>query len=54
MVFFDLESGQQIGETFAQPAAGDLTTAAVTEVDGHAVAVTGTSEGRIAIWSLKP
>jgi WD40 repeat protein len=49
---FDVESGQQIGETFGQPDTGEVTSAAVAEVDGHPVAVTGTSEGRVTVWSL--
>ena len=49
---FDVESGQQIGETFAAPEDGEVTAASVTEADGHPVAVTGTSEGRVAVWSL--
>ncbi|THV26041.1 Hsp70 family protein [Glycomyces paridis] len=50
---FDLETGEQIGEAFA-PHSGDeaLTTAAVAEIDGHPVVVTGTATGLVEVWSL--
>jgi WD40 repeat protein len=50
---FDLETGQPIGESFAQFAEdAPLTAAKVVEIDGHQVAVTGNALGQIQVWSL--
>ncbi|HEX2143313.1 MAG TPA: Hsp70 family protein [Glycomyces sp.] len=50
---FDLETGAKIGDSFAEHSGDDaLSAAAVTEVDGHQVVVTGTSTGQVEVWSL--
>ncbi|MEU5153678.1 Hsp70 family protein [Glycomyces sp. NPDC021274] len=50
---FDLETGAPIGESFAARTGDEaLTGAAVTEVDGRQVVITGTAMGQVEVWSL--
>ncbi|MDN3242669.1 Hsp70 family protein [Glycomyces tritici] len=50
---FDLETGTAIGEGFASHTGEEaLTGAAVTEVDGRQVVVTGTAMGQVEVWAL--
>ncbi|WP_168801790.1 Hsp70 family protein [Glycomyces buryatensis] len=51
---FDLDTGEQIGESLA-PHSGDdeLYYAAIANVDGHPVAVTGSGLGTVQTWSLQ-
>jgi WD40 repeat protein len=50
---FDLESGTQIGESFAAHTGDEaLTGAVVTEIDGRQVVITGTAMGQVEVWSL--
>jgi actin-like ATPase involved in cell morphogenesis len=50
---FDLATGAQIGESFAEHTTDDAITAVeVTEIDGHQVVVTGATLGGVEVWSL--
>jgi WD40 repeat protein len=50
---FDLATGAQIGESFAEHTTDDAIAAVeVTEIDGHQVVVTGTALGEVEVWSL--
>lgn len=50
---FDLETGEQIGESFAEHTGEEALSAAdVAEVDGHLVVVTGSAMGQVEVWSL--
>ncbi|MEV3936347.1 Hsp70 family protein [Glycomyces sp. NPDC049804] len=50
---FDIETGAQIGESFAEHSGDEaLTAAEVLEIDGHQVVATGTGMGQIEVWSL--
>ena len=51
---FDLETGEQIGDTFGRlNGETTWTSAATAEIGGHPVAVTASSDGQITVWSLK-
>jgi hypothetical protein len=50
---FDLETGAAIGQSFASHTGDEaLTGAAVTEVDGRQVVITGTAMGQVEVWAL--
>ncbi|MCD0442919.1 Hsp70 family protein [Glycomyces sp. A-F 0318] len=50
---FDLETGAQIGTTFAaHTGEGEIRSASVGAVDGHPVVLVGTADGLVEVWSL--
>jgi hypothetical protein len=50
---FDLETGAQLGETFALHSGEEaLSAAAVGEIDGRPVVLVGTASGLVEVWSL--
>ncbi|MDA1359448.1 Hsp70 family protein [Glycomyces luteolus] len=50
---FSLETGEQVGESFAEHTGDEAIAAAeVTEIDGHQVVVVGTATGEVEVWSL--
>ncbi|WP_205326351.1 Hsp70 family protein [Glycomyces sp. YM15] len=50
---FSLDTGEQVGESFAEHTGDEAITAAeVTSIDGHQVVVVGTAVGAVEVWSL--